>query len=432
MTIQLRPYQLRANAEIREAMRAGHRRVLLVAPTAFGKTATASEIMRSAVAKGRRVLFLVHRREIVNDTARRLRAAGVPCGVLMAGVRTAGDPPVTVASIQTVVARETFPRADLVIWDEAHHAAAAQYVAVAAIYPAAHHLGLTATPERGDGVGLRDAFDAIILGATVRELQAEGYLAECDVLAPGTRIRGGLACEPAEAWRMYAEGRPTVAFCRSVDESIALAEALGPRARHVDGTTPLATRAAILDDFAAGRIDVLTNVFVLTEGWDCSRAKVCLLARGIGHSGAYLQMVGRVLRRHGEERALVIDLGGVLHDHGMPDEDRTYSLDGITRAVPEKREWISRCLACGTEVRGATRGEHCAVCKAPWPEREPVVITGAPLAKIAKVSRDEKVREFARLQEIARLRGYKQGWVSHQYRARFGVWPVGVREKADH
>ena len=121
---------------------------------------------------------------------------------------------------------------------EAHHAAAATYRDVAAQYPHAMHLGLTATPERSDGAGLRDSFDALVVGATIRDLQADGYLADCDVLAPGARIRGGIAVTPAEAWRTYAGGRPTVVFCRSIEESQAFVAELGDVARHIDGRPP--------------------------------------------------------------------------------------------------------------------------------------------------------------------------------------------------
>jgi superfamily II DNA or RNA helicase len=159
--ITLRPYQLDAIARVRTAMR-GTRRVLLVAPTGFGKTAVASELIRSAVERGRKVLFLVHRREIVHDTARRLRAAEVHCAICMAGVASHGEVPVTVASVQTIIAREARPPADLVIWDEAHHTVADSYREIASAYPDAYHLGLTATPERSDRQGLRDAFDAIV------------------------------------------------------------------------------------------------------------------------------------------------------------------------------------------------------------------------------------------------------------------------------
>lgn len=434
--IELRPYQQRAIADVRAAYRRT-KRVLLVAPTGFGKTATASALITWAVAKGRRVVFAVHRREIVRDTLRRLEGAGVPCGLVMAGERPS-DAPVQVCSVQTLVARAAAPPADLIVWDEAHHCAADTYREIAAQYPRAWHLGLTATPERADGVGLRDAFDELVVGATVRELQQQGYLAECDVIAPDAR-RDALAMEPTAAWEKYAEGRPTVVFHRTVEESLRFARGLGSLCAHIDGSMGRTHRDSQLDSFARGRVQVLSNVYVLTEGWDAPRAKVCILARGCGSPGTYLQMVGRVLRRAGDERALVVDLAGVTHEHGLPDEDREFSLDGIGRKPTSDREWISQCLVCGFVTRGVSRGPACRQCGAVWPAPEPVRVEAAEMRKIndeprwlaqlrARAPRHERDAELDRLLAVARERGYKPGWASVRFKEQYGFWPQHRRQ----
>lgn len=437
--IVLRPHQTRAIDAVRASFRRV-KRVVLVAPTAFGKTATASTLIMWAVAKGKRVLFLVHRREIVKDTHRRLVAAGVACGLVMANEKPS-EAMVQVASVQTIAARGQHPPADLVVWDECHHVAAQSYRDIAAQYPGVWHLGLTATPERSDGVGLRDAFDELVVGATVRELQeaidpATGhpYLASCDVVAAPTRQESGcLADDPVEAWFKHADGRPTVAFCRTVAESEKLAaafEARGVVARHIDGETPTKTRDGILAEFAAGAVTVLTNVYVLTEGWDAPRAKVCLLARGCGAAGVFLQMVGRVLRADGKgSRALVLDLAGVVHEHGMPDEPRDFTLDGIARKKKTDREWLRQCLTCGFVVKGAQSGKSCARCDTPWPAAVSTTVTGAGVEKIRTVdlpSRAELREEYLALLSEADSRGYKPGWAGYVFRERYGFWPKGL------
>lgn len=427
--LTLRPYQLRAVAEVRTAFQRA-RRVLLVLPTGGGKTALASVLIANAHAKGRRCLFLVHRREIVLDTARRLRAAGVPCGVVMAGEPLTDDP-VQVASIQTVVARELAVAADLVVWDEAHHAAAETYKAVAGLYPTAYHLGLTATPERSDRQGLRDAFDEIVVGSTIRELTELGVLAPCDVVGP-TRRRDALAMAPFDGWQRWADGRPTVAFVDSIDASqrfVAELSVVGVAAAHLDGATPVRERDAILAAFKAGTIDVLSNVFVLTEGWDEARAEVILLARGTGAVGPYLQMIGRALRIGADrsKRATLIDLCGTVHQHGLPGEDREWTLDGIGRAK-QAREWVRQCAVCGSVFEGRKWPATCPDGH-PFPPRPLRKVRADDVARIASVTpRSDMQAEFDRLCVVARRRGWKPQAVGMQFKARFGFWPQGFRE----
>lgn len=424
--MSLRPQQERAIAEVRAAFRRC-RRVLLVAPTAFGKTATAAQIIAWAVARGRRVLFLVHLREVVLDTARRLASAGIACGVLMAGERPSAAS-VQVACVATVAARQAHPSADLVVWDEAHHAAAASYEAIAAQYPTAWHLGLTATPERGDGAGLRDAFDELVVGASVRELVDAGYLAPIDVIAPSKRLTG-VAASPIDAWVRHADGRPTVAFCRTIAESHGLRDGLRARgivAEHIDGDTAARTRDETLSRFAAGRVQVLSNVFVLTEGWDAPRAEVCLMARGCGSAAMFLQCVGRVRRIAEGKRAMLIDLAGVVHEHGHPDEDRTYSLDGVGRRSKSEREWLSQCRACGCVVEGSRRGARCPQCGAAWPAPPPTRVETQALRAPVIVPRAVKDARLRALLATAEERGYRTGWVGVRFKEEFGHWPAGL------
>jgi superfamily II DNA or RNA helicase len=171
-------------------------------------------------------------------------------------------------------------------------------------------------------------------------------------------------------------------------------------------------------------VQVLSNVYVLTEGWDAPRAKVCILARGCGSAATYLQMVGRVLRRNGDERALVVDLAGCTHDHGLPDEDRTFTLDGIGRKPKSDREWISQCLACGFVERGASRGPVCRKCGTAWPIVEPMRVEAAEMTAVRSVvPRWKRDEELERLTRIARERGYKPGWASVRFKEQFGFWP---------
>lgn len=421
----LRDYQLRAIDLVRDAYRRGRRSVLLVLPTGAGKTATASQLIAWAVARGRRCLFLVHRREIVLDTHRRLLAAGVPCGVVM-GDEPVTDAPVQVCSVQTLVARAHHPAADLLVWDEAHHCAAETYREIRAQYPAAWHLGLTATPERSDGAPLGDAFQELIAPVSVAQLVEAGHLAPIDVVAPSQRLQSALGASPADAWRDVAYRRPAVIFTATIAESRECVAAIGERAAHLDGSTPKALRDDILRRFEGGELDVVSNCAVLTEGWDSARAEVCILARGCGSLPVYLQTIGRVRRTGGrdDKRCLLVDLAGAAHEHGMPDEDREWSLSTGQATKKKDREALSTCKHCGAVERYATRGAACKRCLAPWPEPQRMEVRAQPLAPVvASSTRREREDELARLQATARARGYKPGWIGVKFKERFGYWP---------
>jgi superfamily II DNA or RNA helicase len=423
--VELRDYQVRAIDLVRGEYRRGRRAVLLVLPTGAGKTATASQLIAWAVARGRRCLFLVHRREIVLDTHRRLVAAGVACGVVMAGEASV-DAPVQVCSVQTLVAREQHPPADLLVWDEAHHCAADTYREIRAQYPAAWHLGLTATPERSDGAPLGDAFEALVAPISVAELVEAGHLAPIDVVAPPTRLQSAIGATPADAWREHGGGRPAVIFTGTIAESRECVAAIGERAAHIDGSTPRRERDEILRRFERGDLDVVSNCAVLTEGWDSARAEVCVLARGCGSLPVYLQTIGRVRRTGGNtaKRCLLLDLAGAAHEHGMPDEDREWSLVEGQAKRRSDREALSTCLHCGAVARYASRGARCRRCGQPWPEAERVEVRRQQLAAVVPSStRREREVELERLRQIARARGYKDGWIGVRFKEKFGFWP---------
>jgi superfamily II DNA or RNA helicase len=426
--VELRDYQVRAIDLVRGEYRRGRRAVLLVLPTGAGKTATASQLIAWAVARGRRCLFLVHRREIVLDTHRRLVAAGVACGVVMAGEPTL-DAPVQVCSVQTLTAREQHPPADLLVWDEAHHCAAETYREIRAQYPAAWHLGLTATPERSDGAPLGDAFEALVAPISVAELVEAGHLAPIDVVAPPTRLQSAIGATPADAWREHGGGRPAVVFTGTIAESRECVAAIGERAAHIDGSTPRRERDEILRRFERGDLDVVSNCSVLTEGWDSARAEVCVLARGCGSLPVYLQTIGRVRRTGGNaaKRCLLLDLAGAAHEHGMPDEDREWSLTEGQAKRRSDREALSTCLHCGAVSRYASRGARCRRCGQPWPEAERVEVRRQQLAAVVPSStRREREVELERLRQIARQRAYKPAWVGVKFKEKFGYWPRGL------
>jgi superfamily II DNA or RNA helicase len=274
------------------------------------------------------VLFLAHRRELINQTVGKLVAAGVPAhsiGVMMGGDRrTNAGAPIQVASIDTLRNRDR-PPANVLMIDEAHRSLAATYRAVIEHYASsgATVLGLTATPHRADGGGLGDVYEHIEAVATPRELVELGFIVEPRVFsAPSVdlshvRVRAGEYHEGdlADAfnssalignivghWQRHAVGLRTVAFAVKVVHSQNITARFGEAgvpAEHLDGEAPARERDAILARLDTGETLVVSNCGVLCEGWDQPAVKCGILAWPTKSTGLYLQQAGRILRARG-------------------------------------------------------------------------------------------------------------------------------------
>ena len=459
----LRPYQLEVVERV-EVLLDTTARPLIVAPTGSGKTVIAAELINRVVAKGGRVLVVAHRREIIRQTADKLIDAGLTPGIVLAGcekeLRT--HAPVQVAGILTLNARAIrsnrmpMPAATVVIIDEAHHARAHTYQAVIDAYPDALIIGLTATPVRGDGRGLGNIFDQIIETPQVPDLIPPGFLVDCAVYAPvskdiakGVRIsKGDFAQEHlgkhmnrpelvgaiVPHWLRHANNERTVCFASSVDHSIAIVDQFvqaGVIAEHLDGKTPKQDRDAILSRLAAGATKVVSNFGVLTEGWDCPAASVCILARPTKQPGLFRQMVGRILRPDaatGKTRALLLDHAGATWWHGFITDRMGWTLHVDKRAqnVTEKArtargEKLRECPQCSA-VMITPPCSQCGWKPAPrrGDDREYVdeelglVVNGQ--VRRGELTRDEQFQFYRELRGYAAQRGYKDGWVFYKCR----------------
>lgn len=461
----LYPFQAGMLARIATEIAAGHRRILMVAPTGSGKTVLAAAIIRDAVSRAQHVLFVDHRRELTKQACQKIHNVGIDHGVIQAGFPTRPAAPVQVASVQTIHARAIrsramdLPPSDLIIVDEAHHARARTYERLIEAYPNAIVVGLTATPCRADGKGLGNVFDALIETATVADLIAAKYLVPTKVFAPvrpdlsGVRVERGDYAEGAlaermntaklvgdipEQWHRLAERRPTVIFGVNVAHSVHIRDEFrrsGVLAEHIDGQTPLEERDAVLAKLASGQIEIVTNCQVLTEGWDCPEVSCLVLARRTKSLGLFRQMAGRVLRPSaGKTDALIIDHSGAVFQHGFVDDPIDWTLSEDRRA--ENRAHSARgtysapalttCLECSA-VR--FEGKPCLVCG--WrPVTRPKNVEVAD-GDLGEVGRDRSVRpaqqsQIAFLRQLTWIqheRGYKPGWTANQYREKFGNWP---------
>jgi superfamily II DNA or RNA helicase len=405
----LRPYQLDAYARVRAAavnLRATHpdrpAAVLLVLPTGGGKTEVAGEFIRNAVKRTARVLFLAHRRDLVSQAWTRLQGMGIDCGMIMAGTPMRSDLPVQVASKDTITARGHAPdNIDLIVVDEAHHTAALDYRAILDVYPKAKSiLGLTATPERSDGAALSPPFQRMIVACQISDLMREGWLLPCDVIRPdGPKPRKALSQHPVDAYLEHCNGERCVVFTQGIKEADQWSEegrARGIEARSAHSQKKDKERAATLAAFAAGDVRLVFNPMILTEGWDCPPCSIVMIARGCDSMSTYLQMIGRALRPSEKrakpgERAKLIDLRGWSWAHGLPEEDREYSLEG--RAMRRKSDsW--RCPPpCG--ALNAKSSKKCELCGQEKPASQgmkPQEIERVRLGKATKEAQQEAWR----------------------------------------
>lgn len=360
------------------------RRVLYTLPTGGGKTTIAVQVIVDAVEAGEHVLFLAHRKELIEQAVQRLLSAGLPeewIGVIRADAETNPDAVVQVASVQTLIRRKR-PRAKLVVVDEAHHSEAETYKTITGWYPKARILGLTATPFLANGDGLDECFDEIIQGPVHSELFAEGWLVQPEMwtapadFLPDTksvkRVAGDfhqgelskVANRPAivgrivEHWKKHALGLATVLYAVDIAHAKACRDAFKGAsipAEHIDGTTPEHEREAILARLKSGKTKVVTNCGVFTEGWDFPGLQCVILARPTRSLGLYLQMCGRVMRPSGRKRKVILDHAGIALWANVPWVDREYTLEGIGRSGEGRAMPLKHCPGCDGVVPTISR-----------------------------------------------------------------------------
>jgi superfamily II DNA or RNA helicase len=367
-----------------------------------------------------------------------------------------------VASVQTLIRRlgQVDPF-DLIIVDEAHHLIAENmWAKVIERFPSAKLMGLTATPERLDGRGLGIAsdgyFETMIEGPKVKDLIDRGYLSKYKLFAPPVNIdlegmktqmgdyskselnervnKNTITGDAVEHYRKLCPNAKGIVFCVSVEHSKKVAKEFcdkGIIAAHLDGGTKKNKRKEILTDFKSGKIQVLTNVSLFTEGFDVPGIQTVQILRPTQSTGLWRQMIGRALRPNpGKTHALILDHVSGSKTHGLPDDEYEWSLEG-TRKKGKKRQMqmkfkIRTCPDCfGTHALTYS----CPYCGHQY-EKTPREIE-IEQGELKELSESEKniIRRQKRFQEakaqtledfqaIAKERGYKPSWAKLRYNLR--------------
>ncbi|MGB4498571.1 MAG: DEAD/DEAH box helicase [Methylococcaceae bacterium] len=445
--IELRPYQNGAINNLRASIGAGNKRVLLQAATGAGKTIIACEMIRLAMMKQKRVIFIAHRKEIINQTSGKLDAFGIEHGVIMASHSRVNNHPVQVASIQTLTRRDK-PEADLIIIDETHLACSASFKQVLGHYIGATVIGLTATPTRLDGKGLGEIYSDIIQVVPMTQLIEEGHLVKPRVFAPFTpdmrnvrkskgdydasetaklMDRKEITADIVKHWVASAADRKTIVFASSVEHSkniVAEFVGTGISAKHLDANTSANIRDQTLQDWREGKFTVLSNMGLFIEGLDVPDASCCILARPTKSLTIYLQAVGRVMRPHESKTdCIILDCAGLTYEHGFVDDAREWTLNGKIKKPKDEEPKVHICENCFAAYSKAQHPHECPECGFETPvehkEIEQVDVAMVELtpsivadlrAKRAKFLEQTKCKTLDDFKELGKLRGYKTGW----------------------
>lgn len=439
--MSLRPYQIDSLDQIKAGWLHGHRNMLLWLATGAGKTIVFCEAIKRTVAAGKKVLVVVRGRKLVDQAHQRLFREGVEHGVIMAGhYNQRLHLPVQVCSIDTLLARDQLPKADLIIIDECDQFGPdTEAATLIAKYPFARILAVTATPYvKG---GLRHIADAICHPITTQELVDQGYLVPFRYFAPsepdlkGVQVSRGdynnrelekrmvanqLSGDIVNHWLALAKGVPTLGFAVNIHHSRLLVEkfvAAGVAAEHCDADTKDKDREAIIKRLESGKTQVVFNVGIFCRGVDIPCVGALIGARPTKSRNLHIQIMGRGTRLHpGKESCLLLDHAGNIRRHGFYTMEPSVDLDGTVTEEKGALE-VKTCKKCFCCYRGVA----CPECgQAPVkPEPKKYMETEEELKEIILTSKNPVEQYLEWLTRSRAESGRKQAWIYYKLLEQF-------------
>lgn len=441
--MQLRDYQLDLLDRTRRSL-ASHRRTLMVCPTGGGKTVMFCYMAQRAVARGGRVVILVHRDELIDQVASTLHKFNVPCTFVAPGRKYRHSIPVVVASVFTLKNRlDVVHSPTLVIVDEAHHATTkSSWGRVLNTWAASKVVGVTATPQRLSGEGLNELFDDMVVGPTTADLIEGGHLSSYEYFCPSEvdlsgvgfamgdfnkhdidtmMNKPGITGSAVEHYRKLADGKRAVIFCVSLKHCAAVRDqylAAGYRAEIIDGTMDKAARRSLVQRFASGGLDQLVSCEVVSEGFDLPAIEVVQMLRPTASTSLCLQQWGRGLRTFaGKTHAIILDHVGNCRRHMFPDSDREWTLEGKKRKKKdaEQKIPIRLCPVCFRALPGGTPVCGCGHRFAPQPrevaQKQGELVKVSAQMKLALQAQRKQEQSSAKTYEdlvaLGQSRGYR-------------------------
>ncbi len=360
----------------------GIKRVLVTLPCGAGKTVLFASMAASAQVRGRVVWFLVHRRELLEQTIDTFKRFNIPLETIQIGM---------VGTYANNL--DKHPTPDFIIFDEAHFSAANTWGKIIRAFPDAYIIGLTATPCRLDGKPLNAIYQSMTVGITARELIGTGYLAPYRYFAPTVTDLTALkrkgndydANQAAELlsqravfgdvikhYRKYADGLQAICYCTTVKHSEDMAaefQAAGINAVHFDGNTPKTERSEIVRRYKDKKIQILCNCDLISCGFDAPDCHCCILLRPTMSTALYIQQSMRALRYQDGKTAIILDHVNNYERHGLPDDDRNWSLSDTIKPRnaygDDGRLLVRQCPMCYFTYQSAPICPNCGYATVP-------------------------------------------------------------------
>ena len=427
----MRDYQKQLITDIKRSIMDGNRSVVAVLGCGGGKSVVQGTIAKGATDKGNRVLFLVHRKELCDQITETFKL----CGVNMALC--------DVSMVQTVSRRlDSMPDYDLIITDECHHSLAMTYRKIYDKYDCIR-LGFTATPCRLNQGGLGEVYEDLITSVSTQWLIENHYLAPYRYYSvkladtSGLHIRAGeysqdevaelmqnaeIYGDTVKQWERFARGKKTIVYCASVEASRKTAEGFckaGYTACSLDGTSAKIERQSVMERFRNGEVTILCNADLFGEGLDVPDCECTVLLRPTQSLTLYIQQSMRSMRYMPDKTAIIIDHVGSCYLHGLPDDDRTWTLE--PKAKQENMVKIRECPACFS-VYDPTKSccpycGHVAMKEVQRKGKKTVEIDLVEMKRQNDVKNtrlaDADLHTFAEVVEFQKLHGYKFAFVLH-------------------
>ena len=382
----LREYQMDAVTQIEQAWLNGVRSVCCQGATGSGKTKVLRAIIANHAFSKKLIYIIAHRRNLVHQLSDESINGNIRHGIIASGFPIINYR-VQVCSLQTLIRRlDKLPEAELIIIDEAHHVKSNSYLKIIEKWKSSLILGVTATPRRLDGKPLSDIFQKLIIGPDMRKLIDEGYLSDYNYYAPDVVSMEGVHKQAGEYktsevleridnkyiigsavdhYRKYADHQPAICSCASIAHAEHMAtefKAAGYKALAVHSKLDQKIISDGIQGLKDGSLEILTQCELLGEGIDIPGATALIGLRPTMSETIFLQHIGRVLRKNGNKnKAIILDHVGNWERHGLPDDERFWSLDGKSdKGTLEYK----RCPDCIRPVK--KQAKQCPYCGYIW------------------------------------------------------------------